>query len=96
MELLDCNHCEGAVGFHSHKDGTLCHLIVCTECGALTDLSGTIPMDQVPMDMQALQSIVAAHWNRRNFEAARLARQKLEAQLYAAAAEVKAKYFPEL
>ncbi|MES2730011.1 MAG: hypothetical protein V4621_07975 [Pseudomonadota bacterium] len=53
-------------------------------------------MDQVPMDMQALQSIVAAHWNRRNFEAARLARQKLEAQLYAAAAEVKAKYFPEL
>lgn len=96
IDLLDCTHCEGAVGFHSHQDGTLCHLIVCSECGALTDLSGTVPMDEVPTDMQTLQAICAAHWNRRNWEAAQLAKQKIEAQLFAAAAEIKKKYFPEL
>lgn len=92
MNLIPCSHCGGDVEFHRHTDGSKCHLIICTECLAVTDLSNAVDPDE-KMTIEDAQEKIAQHWNMRCPEVAEQARDRI---LRGIADDIKKKYFPGL
>lgn len=93
MNLIPCAYCGGDVEFHKHEDGSKCHIIVCLECQAYTDLSLSVDPQEILTTIEEAQEKIAVHWNRRCPEVAEHARERI---LQGIADDIKKKYFPGL